>query len=99
MNPMRWKQSLTPLDAVPDLDRETAEKLVENHITTAEELVGQIEAEPEGVRELLDANEPEVQELGRRARQVIDPEVSRVIEGQRGRKYKTGALPPHEEPT
>ena len=79
---VRWKQSLTPLSEVPDLDAATAEKLASHHITTAEELVGQIDAEPEGVAELLDLNGPDVRELGERARQVIGGEIADAMEGQ-----------------
>jgi hypothetical protein len=94
---MRWKESLTPLDAVPELDETTREKLAAHHITTAEELVGQIEAEPESVGNILEQTEPDVRELGRRARQVIDPGVADEMERQRGRERKLGALPPDDE--
>lgn len=94
---MRWKQDLTPLDAVPDLDEAIRNKLAEHHITTAEELVGQIEAAPDGVRELLDVDEPYVRELGQRARGAIDPETAEAIEQSRGRDYPLGALPPDEQ--
>jgi len=57
---VRWKQSLTPLDAVPYLDQQAHYKLAEHHITTAEELLGQIEATPESVRDLLDMSDPDV---------------------------------------
>jgi hypothetical protein len=96
---MRWKQSLTPLDVVPDLDAETRDTLVTHHITTAEELVGQIDAAPGDVGELLHLDQPDVDELGRRALQVIDPEVASAMEDQRGREYTLGALPPDGEPS
>jgi hypothetical protein len=94
---MRLKRDLTPLDAVPDLDESIRGKLVEHHITTAEELVGQIEAAPEGVGELLGMDEPYVRALARRARGVIDPETAEAIEKSRGREYPLGALPPDEQ--
>jgi len=93
---VRWKQNLTPLEAVPQLDSQTRERLVENHITTAEELVGQIDAAPESIRELLDLDAPELVELDRRAKQVIDPDTARALEGQRGKEYRLGALPPED---
>lgn len=93
---MRWKQDLTPLDAVPDLDESIRGKLVEHHITTAEELVGQIEAAPGEVGELLDVDEPYVRELRERARGAIAPETATAIERQRGENYSLGARPPDD---
>jgi hypothetical protein len=93
---MRWKQSLTPLSEVPDLDSDTAERLTEHHITTAEELVGQIDAEPAGVAELLGVGEPDVHELARRAREVIGSDVAEAMDSQRDREYGLGALPPDD---
>jgi hypothetical protein len=93
---MRWKQSLTPLSEVPELDSDTAERLVAHHITTAEELVGQIEAEPAGVGELLDLDEPRVRELGQRAREVIGNDVAEAMDSQRDREFGLGALPPED---
>jgi hypothetical protein len=93
---VRWKQSLTPLSEVPDLDSGTVARLEALHITTAEELVGHIEAEPTGVGELLDLDEPAVRDLGRRARDVIGADVAEAIDGQREREYKLGALPPED---
>jgi hypothetical protein len=94
---VRWKQNLTPLEAVPELDESIRDKLVEHHITTAEELVGQIEAAPEGLGELLELDTPKVEELHKRAREVIDPEAAAAIEEQRGKEYPLGALPPDDE--
>ncbi len=81
------------LDVVPHLDARTLDNLVEHHITTAEELVGQIEAEPLSVGELLEMDQFDVHELGRRARQAIDPRMATAMKRQRGRKYELGALP------
>jgi hypothetical protein len=91
---MRWKQSLTPLQQVPDLDADRLDRLAAHHITTAEELVGEIDASPEGVGQLLDMDEVDVLELARRALQASNPDVAAAMEQQRGRRYKLGALPP-----
>lgn len=88
---MRWKQSLTPLAEVPDLGAERAHTLMEHHITTAEELVGQIEAAPESVGALLDMDENDVCELGRRALQASNPEIAETIETQRNHRHSFGA--------
>jgi ADP-dependent phosphofructokinase/glucokinase len=96
---MRWKQSLTPLDKVPHLDESTRSKLVENHITTAEELLGQIEAEPKGMSEMLDSDEDFVHELKQRVRAAIPAEAATAIEGQTGKDFPLGALPPLDEET
>jgi hypothetical protein len=94
---MRWKQCLTPLDDVPGLDSHVWATLLKNHITTAEELVGQIEAEPGAVGELLKMSAADVQELGRQAYEVIDPDTAAAIAGQRGRERSLGALPPDDQ--
>jgi hypothetical protein len=91
---VRWKQSLTPLDKVPHLDEATREQLVRNHITTAEELVGQIEAEPGPLGELLGLDDAHLRALRERAAGVIDPEVAAAMAAQRGREHPLGALPP-----
>ena len=70
---MRWKQSLTPLAEVPIWAPSAPTRSMEHHITTAEELVGQIEAAPESVGALLDMDENDVCELGRRALQASNP--------------------------
>lgn len=88
---MRWKQSLTPLAEVPDLGADGVHVLMEHHITTAEELVGQIEAAPRSVGALLDLDDVSVQDLCQRALDVSNPEIARSIERQRGRKHRLGA--------
>lgn len=88
---MQWKQNLTPLAAVPDLGTERVHTLMEHHITTAEELVGQIEAAPRSLGALLDMDETSVRELARRALQASNPEIAGTIEAQRGRRYRLGA--------
>ena len=93
---MRWKQSLTPLEKVPELDEKTREQLVGNHITTAEELVGQIEAEPGPLGELLGLDDAHLQALRERATAVIDPEVASAMQSQRGLDRSLGALPPDD---
>ena len=65
--------------------------------TTAEELLGQIEAEPEGVRDLLGADEDYVRDLKAQVRAAIPAETVAAIESQRGRKYSLGALPPEDQ--
>ncbi len=88
---MRWKQSLTPLPEVPDLGADRVHVLMEHHITTAEELVGQIEAAPQSIGALLDLDDMGVQDLGHRALEASNPEIARGIEKQRGRTHRLGA--------
>jgi len=94
---MSWKQALTPLDDIPELDSHVWATLLKNHITTAEELVGQIEADPAAIGELLQLSEADVQELSRQAYEVIDADTAAAIAGQRGRERSLGALPPDDE--
>lgn len=88
---MRWKQSLTPLTEVPGLGANRVHVLMEHHITTAEELVGQIEAAPRSVGALLDLDDTSVQDLCNRALEASDPEIARGMEKQRGRTHRLGA--------
>ncbi len=88
---MRWKQSLTPLAEVSDLGADRVHMLMEHHITTAEELVGQIEAAPRSVGALLDLDDMGVQDLCHRALEASNPEIVRGIEQQRGRTHRLGA--------
>ncbi len=96
---MRWKQSLTPLENVPSLDEGRVCTLRTHHITTAEELVGQIEASPDDIGHLLHMAAPDVRALCRRALSVSNPDIARAMADQRGRKYRFGALPPTADRT
>lgn len=72
-------------------------KLIAHHITTAEELLGQIEAEPADVGRLLDADQSFMRALKGWVKDAIPAEASVAIEDQRGRDYYLGALPPDEK--
>lgn len=89
---------MTPLDDVPDLDSRIWAKLLEHHITTAEELVGQIEAEPAVVAALLALDSAELQDLKRRAFSVLDAQTIAEMSQQGSDEYGLGALPPDEAP-
>ena len=91
---MAWKQAMTPIARVTAIDPHTRSKLVEHHITTAEELVGQVEASPGAVARMLEIDEPQVRRIAGHARAALDPATLRALDGQRGRAYRLGALPP-----
>src|SRR4051812_4707633 len=95
---MGWKKAMTPLASVTAIDPLTRSKLVEHHITTAEELVGQVEASPVAVARLLELEEPQVHEIADHARAALPAETLRAFERQRGRSYKLGARSPDEPP-
>ena len=88
---------MTPLDNVPNLDGWMRSKLIAHHITTAEELLGQIEAEPADVSRLLDADQGFMHDLKGWVEAAIPDEAVAAIEDQRGRDYPLGALPPDEQ--
>lgn len=94
---MRWKQDLTPLADVPNLDEWMRTKLIAHHITTAEELLGQIEAEPADVSRLLDADQGFIRDLKGWVVEAIPDEEVAALEDQSDRHYPLGALPPDEE--
>jgi tryptophan 2,3-dioxygenase len=95
---VRWNQSLTDLDAIPGLDSKVWAKLMEHHIRSAEELVGQAEAEPEALAGALSLTRPELDDLTKRAYEVLSPATAAAIADQREREYGLGALPPDDTP-
>jgi hypothetical protein len=95
---MRWKSGLTPLDQVSGLDDSVKQKLVTHHITTAEELVGQIESSANEFRQAFGLSPPEVEELHERALEAAGPEFGEALKEQRGFHVPPlGALPPDED--
>ncbi len=64
---MAFKTNLTPLADVEFLDGVSLECLRRLNITTVEELVGQLQADPAGVAQLLHVSRPQLARLRRRA--------------------------------
>ena len=88
---MGLNSGFTQLDL---LDEPTLEVLRRSWITTLEEFVGVIEADPEGIRELLNTSGTDFEELKNKALSLLDPKVRDAFERQKGRKYPLGALDP-----
>jgi hypothetical protein len=94
---MPVSRNMVPLDRVSRLDKGQVEKLRSAHIATVEELVGQLEADPEGVGSLLDLDRSEVAELAIDTKSVLPAETLRQLSEQSGKRYSYGALNPHED--
>jgi hypothetical protein len=93
---MGFKSRLTPLVRLRRLDQRSVELLKAHGITSVEELAGEVEAEPEAVRELLGMSKSEVEELQAEVTATGDPDLLESFVDQRGKDYGLGALDPDE---
>jgi hypothetical protein len=91
---MGFKDNLIPLAATELLSLASRERLRQHHVTTVEELVGTIEADPQSVGEMLGFDGTEVDWLRTQATSLLDPETREALNAQRGKTYPLGALDP-----
>jgi hypothetical protein len=91
---MALKTNLTPLDDVDLLDGEREGALRNVNVTTVEELVGQLEADPLAVADLLHLSARELARLRRRALATLRPEVRAAFLAPHD-DYALGALDPN----
>jgi hypothetical protein len=91
---MGLKSDLTPLESVDLLSSPSRARLRAQHVTTVEELLGLLEADPEGIRALLDLEPAQVSHLRDAAESLVNPDTLRAMSDQRGRTYPGGALRP-----
>lgn len=90
---MAFKAHLTPLGQL-ELTDSRLHTLRELSVTTVEELVGLMEADPAGTRDVLRMEEPQFAQLRRQAGSLISPELRRSMAEQQGKEYSLGALDP-----
>jgi hypothetical protein len=93
---MGLKSSLTPLESVPSIDPDAADRLRQQHITSAEELIGQIYAEPAAIQDVLQVDEPSFDKIRLETERALDPSLLASMASQRERRYKLGARDPDE---
>ena len=91
---MAFKSHLTPLTQLKTLTDSQCSALQEKSVTTVEELLGIIDADPAGTRSLLMLEESQFSQLRKKARSLVSPEFLRSMEAQRGKEYSLGALDP-----
>jgi len=93
---MSFKDNLTPVNNIPGITPKLIGKLRLYQITTAEELLGQIEAEPQTIGNLLRLDDSEIQLLKTNTRKAIPKDILATMDAVRGKQYQTGAKAPDE---
>jgi hypothetical protein len=91
-------RAFTPLDDVDLLDSRSREVLHKHHVTTVEEFLGQLEAVPDQIGELLGLDKSQLRSLREYAEELVGPEFRRALADQAGREYPLGALRPDDAP-
>lgn len=87
------KEGMTPLDQVQLVDEGAKETLRGLNVTTVEELLGQLQADPEALAKALNKSPEELEQVKRQALDLVSPEL-REAYLQPGREYPLGALDP-----
>ena len=83
----------SPLEKVDGLDDKQISKLRALSVTTAEQLLGLVAADPEAVREFLGVDIPQVQADAAR---VSNPKITRSLREVDTRPFAMGAVPPSD---
>jgi hypothetical protein len=86
-----------PLERVPSLDSAQVDILKQAYVTSAEALVGQLEADPEGIGALLHLAPGELKQLTTDAKAVLPLETRKEFTKQIGKRYSYGALNPNRD--
>lgn len=94
---MSLKQNLVSVDDVSVLSGTQVSKLKHAHVTTAEELAGQLDADPVGIADLLDIDVSDVKKLKTQVLTTLSPETRSDFAERSGRRYSYGALNPREK--
>jgi hypothetical protein len=88
-----FKAKMTPLDRVEALSDDAKAALRQVNVTTVEELVGQMEADPQALAELLDVRPSEFERLRRSASEALPPHVREALTAA-APDFTLGALDP-----
>jgi hypothetical protein len=91
---MTFKTNLTPLSDLELLDQESLECLRRLNITTVEELVGQLEADPSGLARALRVSRPKLRRIRKRALATLPPAVRDALLVSPDGDFPLGALDP-----
>lgn len=94
---MRVRAGLTPLAGSNVVDDARIASLRGIGVTTVEELLGAVQADPTGVGSLLGMNEDQIQELGARAAATVPPNHRQVLTSPVTRRYPLGARIPTDK--
>jgi hypothetical protein len=87
------KEGMTPLDQVQLVDEGARGRLRQLNVTTVEELLGQLQADPEALAKALGLTPDETEHLREQALDLVSPEVREALQ-QPGPEYPLGALDP-----
>jgi hypothetical protein len=87
------KRGLMPLDKTQLLGPEDVDRLRQMSITSVEEMVGAIDADPVALAHYLGRSQPAVEDLRDRALQLV-PEATQAELQKPVHRFKLGALPP-----
>jgi len=82
------------IERLSQLDTARVDVLRRAYITSVENLLGQLEADPEALGELLDLDRAALEKLGAEARNLLSPEIRREFARQGNKRYSYGALNP-----
>ena len=94
---MALKDGMTALSSTGLCTNEQLSTLRGRSITTAEELVGAIDAEPAAMANLLNVSESEVRRLRNRAFDRLSQDArSKLEHPPRQRRFRLGAFPPKD---
>jgi hypothetical protein len=91
------RNSLIPVDQVPQLSTVQVGRLKNAHVTTAEDLVGQLQADPDGVGDLLDLDRSAIEKLKADATAALPAATRREFAEHTGDRYAYGALKPDRD--
>jgi hypothetical protein len=86
------KVSLNRLSQLSDTQLDALHRA---YITNVESLVGQLEADPEALGEVVSLHGAALEKLGADARALLPPQTRKRFARQRGKRYSYGALNPH----
>jgi hypothetical protein len=78
------------LDGAGLADKDQLRNLAAYGVTTVDDLVGWLSADPESIEDVLGMTAPQVAELKERAWSMLPPETRRAFEKSRGREFPLG---------
>ena len=87
----------TAIDRLSQLDEGQIDALQRAYITSVEKLVGQLEADPDAVGDLLNLDSAHLKQLTTSAKSVLPPETQEEFAQRTDKRYSYGALNPYED--
>lgn len=85
------------IDQLPQLNKAQIDALQQAYITSVEKLVGQLEADPEALGDLLDLDGSDLKQLVTNAKSILPAETQEEFAQRANKRYSYGALNPYED--